>query len=215
MVNGYPNTPPHIRRKVASKAGRYLLEEDDQRHPLHGQRPAKHRLPPRNSFLDSTEALTTSKQDARTILWVEEWNALGERSTEWRDRGIIPNEHLASGTDEEFESAESAERTLSGHDENVEALLYRCMWLCGEADYVSYYDMCRCPQLHVDIPGYANPCRCQLCQTLGGIEYRGLDEEEAYPIHFVSWISPNWLPGLELISTSITCPRNYHLNIFG
>ena len=23
-----------------------------------------------------------------------------ERSTEWRDRGIIPNEHLASGTDE-------------------------------------------------------------------------------------------------------------------
>ena len=28
---------------------------------------------------------------------------------------------------EEFESAESAERTLSGHDENVEALSYRCM----------------------------------------------------------------------------------------
>ena len=37
---------------------------------------------------------------ARTTVWVEEWNALGERSTEWRDRGIIPNEHLASGTDE-------------------------------------------------------------------------------------------------------------------
>ena len=28
---------------------------------------------------------------------------------------------------EEFESAESAERTLSGHDENVEAPPYRCM----------------------------------------------------------------------------------------
>ena len=28
---------------------------------------------------------------------------------------------------EEFESAESAERTLSGYDENVEALPYRCM----------------------------------------------------------------------------------------
>ena len=39
-------------------------------------------------------------QDAGTTLWVEEWNALGERSTEWRDRGIIPNELLASGTDE-------------------------------------------------------------------------------------------------------------------
>ena len=39
---------------------------------------------------------------------------------------IIPNEHLASGTDEPW-SAESAERTMSGHDENVEALSYRCM----------------------------------------------------------------------------------------
>ena len=65
----------------------------------HGQRPAKHRLPSRNSFLDSTEAIDTSKQDVRTTLWVDGWNALGDRSTEWRDRGIIPNEHLASGTD--------------------------------------------------------------------------------------------------------------------
>ena len=60
---------------------------------------AKHRLPSTNSFIDSTEARTTSKQDVRTTLWVDEWNALGDRSTEWRDRGIIPNEHLASGTD--------------------------------------------------------------------------------------------------------------------
>ena len=85
--------PPHICRKVASNADR-CLQEDDPRHPLHGQRPAKHRLPSRNSFLDSTEALTTLKQDARTTLWVEEWNALGERSTEWRDRGILPNEMM-------------------------------------------------------------------------------------------------------------------------
>ena len=28
---------------------------------------------------------------------------------------------------EEFESAESAERTMSGHDENLAALPYRCM----------------------------------------------------------------------------------------
>ena len=27
-----------------------------------------------------------------------------------------------------------------------------------------------CPQLHVDIPGYVNPFRGQLCQTLGGID---------------------------------------------
>ena len=58
--------PPHIRRKVASNADR-CLQEDDPIHPLHGQRPAKHRLPSRNSFLDSTEALTTSKQDRGII----------------------------------------------------------------------------------------------------------------------------------------------------
>ena len=69
-------------------------------HTIHGQRPANNMLPSRNSFIDSTEALNSSKQDARTTLWVEEWNAPGERSTEWRDRGIIPNVHFASGTDE-------------------------------------------------------------------------------------------------------------------
>ena len=48
-----PHTP-----KVAANADR-CLQEDDPRHPLHGQRPAKHSLPSRNSFLDSTEALNT------------------------------------------------------------------------------------------------------------------------------------------------------------
>ena len=47
-----------------------------------------------------------------------------------------------------------------------------CIMTCGDA-----------PQLHVERPGYTNPCRWQLCQTLGGIylinsNYRGLDEEE-------------------------------------
>ena len=63
-------SPHNIRRTVASNADR-CLQDDDPRHPLHGQCPAKHRLPSRNSFLDSTEALDTSKQDARTTLWVE------------------------------------------------------------------------------------------------------------------------------------------------
>ena len=53
------------------------------------------------SFIDSVlGGGGGGEQDPRTTLWVEEWNALGERSTEWRDRGIITNEHLASGTDE-------------------------------------------------------------------------------------------------------------------
>ena len=101
--------PPHIRRKVVSNADRYL-QEDDPRHPVHDQRPSKHRLPSRNSFLDSTEALNTSKQDASSTLWVEQWNTLGERSTQWRDRGIIPNEHLASGTDEPWSTWRSLNR---------------------------------------------------------------------------------------------------------
>ena len=36
------------------------------------------------------------------------------------------------------------------------------MWLWGETDYVSYYDMWWCPELNVYRPGYPNPCRCQL-----------------------------------------------------
>ena len=101
--------PPNIRRKVDSNADR-CLQEDDTRHPLHGQRPAKYRLPSRNSFIDSTYVLTISKQDARTTLWVEEWNALGDRSTEGRDRGILPNEHLTSGTNESWSTWRSLYR---------------------------------------------------------------------------------------------------------
>ena len=89
--------PPHIRRNVTSNADR-CFQEIDPRHPLHGQRPARHRLPSRNSSLDSREAFNTSKQNARTTLWVEEWNAVGERSIEWRDRGIIPTEHLGASS---------------------------------------------------------------------------------------------------------------------
>ena len=42
---------------------------------------------------------------------------------------------------QELESGESAERTMSGQVESVEALSYICMCLCGETDYVSSYDM--------------------------------------------------------------------------
>ena len=123
------------------------------RHPLHGQRPAKHRLPSRNSFLDSTEALNTSKQDARTTLWIEEWIALGERSTEWRDRGIIPNEHMASDTDEPWSTWRSLYR-LRVQKGRCQAMK---MWKfshtqchvcdCGERQTMSHLMTC------VDAPG--------------------------------------------------------------
>ena len=51
-------------------------------------------LPSRNSFLDSKQANNTSKHDARPTLWIYEWNTLCGQSTEWRDRGIVRNEHL-------------------------------------------------------------------------------------------------------------------------
>ena len=120
-------SPPHIRRKVASNA-------DDPIHLLHGQRHAKRRLQSRKSFLDSTEILNTSKQDARTTLWVEYWNALGERSTEWRDRGIIPNERLASGTDEPWSTWRSLNRL------RVQKGLCRAMmntWKLSHTHYVT------------------------------------------------------------------------------
>ena len=143
LIKGYPIpclhalagiAPPHIRRKVAANADR-CLQEDDPRHPIHSQRPAKHRLPSRNSFLDSTEALNTSKQDARTTLWVEEWNTVGERSTEWRDRGIILNEHLASGTDEPWSTCRSLNR-LTVQKGRCRAMMI--MWK------LSHTDLCDC-----------------------------------------------------------------------
>ena len=54
----------------------------------------------------------------------------------------MSNELLATGTDEpwssleEFESDKRAERTMTGHEENVEALPYVCD--CGETQTMSH-----------------------------------------------------------------------------
>ena len=135
-----------------------------------------YRLPFRNKFLDSTEAHNTSKQDARTTLWVEEWNVLGEQSTEWRDRGIITHEHLARAEKSPWSTWRSLNRLRV---QKGRCLAMMKMW---KLSHTSSYDIWWCPQLHVDRPGYANPCRCQLCQNTGrnisNSNYRGLDEEE-------------------------------------
>ena len=174
---------------IAANADR-CLQEDDPRHPLHGQRPARHRLPSRNSFLDSTEALNTSKQDARTTLWVEEWNALGERSTEWRDRGIIPNEHLASGTDEPWSTWRSLNR-LRVQKGRCRAI--SLWWKCGSSPIQMYVTVGRdrlCLILwHVVMPPIARgqtwlfqPLPVSTVPNTGRNQsdsgYRGLDEEE-------------------------------------
>ena len=173
---------------IAWYCGDRCLQEDDPRHPLHGQRPAKHRLPSRNSFLDSTEALNTSKQDARTTLWVEEWNALGERSTEWRDRGIIPNEHLASGTDEPWSTWRSLNR-LRVQKGRCRAMMK--MWK------LSHTDVCDCGERQtmshlMTCAGYAPNCTWTYLafqplpvstvpntgRNQSDSGHRGLDEEE-------------------------------------
>ena len=158
---------------------------------------AKHMLPSRNRFLDSTEALTTSKQDARTTLWVEEWNALiGDRSTEWRDRGIIPKEYLASGTDDPWSTWRSLNRlrVQKGH---CRAMMK--MWKLSHTDVCDYgerHTICLI-LWHVLMPPIAPGQTC-LCQplsvstvpntgrNLSNSIYRGLDEEVVCHNRFLS-----------------------------
>ena len=124
-------------------------------HPLHAQRPAKYRLPYRNSFLDSTNARNTSKQDSRTTLWIEEWNALGERSTEWRDRGIIPNEHLASGTDEPWSTWRSLNRL---REQKGRCLAMMKMWKLSNTDACDCMERQTRPMSHLMTCGDATNC---------------------------------------------------------
>ena len=69
---------------------------------------------------------------------------------------------------EEVKSAESTERAMSGHDENVEAVSNICD--CVERQTMSHLMTCDdATNCTTDRLGNINPCRCQLCQTLGGI----------------------------------------------
>ena len=109
------------------------------------------------------------------LQWLRDWNALDERSTEWRDRGIIPNEHLASGTEDPWSTSRSLNR-LRVQKGRCRAMMN--MWKlsntdvcdCGERHTMSHLMTCDdAPNCKwTDRPGYI-PTRCQLCQTLGGI----------------------------------------------
>ena len=83
----------------------------------------------------------------------------------------------------EFESAERAERTLSGHDESVEALSCRCMWMWGETDYVSSYYMWWWRQLYLrGQTWFFQPLPVSTVPNTGenryNSNYRGLDQEK-------------------------------------
>ena len=139
----------------------------------HVQRPAKHSLPSRNRFLDPIEALNTSKQDAGTILWVGEWYTLSERSTEWNDRGIIPNEHLPAAHYEQWFTRKSLNRLRVEKGRcrvtmNTWKVSHTDVCDCGERQTM-YHLMTCVDALNCTWTGYPNHCRCQLCQTLGKV----------------------------------------------
>ncbi|KAJ8347471.1 hypothetical protein AAFF_G00197470 [Aldrovandia affinis] len=58
------------------------------------------RLGSRSSFLDTSEALETTPTDARTTEWQKQWNSLGSQAAQWKERGITPDECLATGHDQ-------------------------------------------------------------------------------------------------------------------
>ena len=93
-------------------------------------------------------------------------------------RGIIPNEHLASGMDEHRLSLNRL-RVQKGRcraSMKMWKLTLADVW--GEADYVSSYDMWGCPhQFHSSRPRYPNTGRYQLSRVgVFNSSDRGLNE---------------------------------------
>ena len=69
--------------------------------PGHSEHSAiQKRLSSRKSFLDTTKALETTTTAARITEWQRRWSCLGSQATQWRERGITPNECLATGHDQ-------------------------------------------------------------------------------------------------------------------
>ena len=62
--------------------------------------PPQKRLRSRSSFLDATAELETTPPAARIAEWHNQWNSLGSQTTRWTERGITPDECLATGHDQ-------------------------------------------------------------------------------------------------------------------
>ncbi|KAJ8358355.1 hypothetical protein AAFF_G00013300 [Aldrovandia affinis] len=84
---------------VITKAER-TKQAIDNRHLLHEHSAVRKRLGSRSSFLDTSEALETTPTDARTTEWQKQWNSLGSQAAQWKERGITPDECLATGHDQ-------------------------------------------------------------------------------------------------------------------
>ena len=149
--------PPHIRRKVASNADRCPKKMTRDTHPCQAHDSIQRQI----SWLNrSTYHLKTrcsyhivGRGVERPYWWSINWVAWQRN----HPKRILGQRHGWSLVHlEEFESAESAERTLPGYDENLEALSYRCMWLWGETHHMSHLMTC------VDAPiATGQTCLCQ------------------------------------------------------
>ncbi|KAJ8389486.1 hypothetical protein AAFF_G00120240 [Aldrovandia affinis] len=72
------------------------------------------RLSSRSSFLDTTEVLDTTPTDARITEWQNQWNSLGSQTTQWMERGITPDECLATGQDQPWAVCKTLNRLRVG-----------------------------------------------------------------------------------------------------
>ena len=91
--------PPDIRRAVTAKAER-TKQANDNRHPLYDHSAPQKRLKSRSSFLDIAVELETTPSAARITEWHKQWISLGSQTTRWTERGITPDECLATGHDQ-------------------------------------------------------------------------------------------------------------------
>ena len=110
--------------------------------------------------------------------------------------GIIPIEHLASGTDESRSIWRSLNRVI------VEEGRCRSLLKCGtsltqiyatvgetDSHLLTCGDAPNCPWANV-----GNPCRCQLCQTLGGVYLRVPNEDSTNKNWDIAELEGRWLP---------------------
>ena len=134
------------------------------------------------------------KSDKGDTLSLEEWNPFGERSNEWRDRGIIPNEHLASGTDEPWSTCRSLNRL------RVQKARCRAM---KKIVKISHADVCDCGKRQTHLMTYGDASNCpwthRLSQplpvstvpnTVGNLSnsnYWWLNEEEVEDTAHLQW----------------------------
>ena len=130
---------------------------------------------------------------------------------------------MASGTDEPWSTWRSLNR-LRVQKGRCRAMMK--MWKlshtdvcdCGERQTMSHLMTCGDapppPQLHVDRPGFSNPCRCQLCQTLGGINLTVDIEDSTKKIKRYSKITPACLRN-SFRTTSISTQKPIDASLIG